>query len=188
MYFSILFFLHSNFFAHSRQRKLNLFHLGTIFSISFVHLSLKNKKLNLFHPFLNIGQVKGRFCQKNRFQLILITRQGNGPFCKKNLKLNLFNPIPKIRQGEEDYTEGITSSDNSQIIKWLVNCNECGKTTHCLKTQKWSDVLSHLQLMWKDFWTTHCLKTHKWSDDISHLQWMWKDNALFENSQVIRWY
>ena len=52
-------------FAHSRQRKLNLFHLGTIFSISFVHLSLKNKKLNLFHPILNIGQGKGRFCQKN---------------------------------------------------------------------------------------------------------------------------
>ena len=65
MYFSILFFLHSHFFAHSRQRKLNLFHLGTIFSISFVHLSLKNKKLNLFHPILNIGQGKGRFCQKN---------------------------------------------------------------------------------------------------------------------------
>ena len=43
-------------FAHSRQRKLNLFHWGTIFSISFVHLSLKNKKLNLFHPILNIGQ------------------------------------------------------------------------------------------------------------------------------------
>ena len=65
--------------------------------------------------------------------------------------------------GEGDYTEAITSSDNSQIIKWLVNCNECGKTTQCLKT-------------------------HKWSDDISHLQWMWKDNALFENSQVIGWY
>ena len=52
-------------FAHSRQRKLNLFHWGTIFSISFVHLSLKNKKLNLFHPILNIGQGKGQFCQKN---------------------------------------------------------------------------------------------------------------------------
>ena len=52
-------------FAHSRQKKLNLFQWGTIFSISFVHLSLKNKKLNLFHPILNIGQGKGRFCQKN---------------------------------------------------------------------------------------------------------------------------
>ena len=81
MYFSILFFLHSHFFAHSRQRKLNLFHLGTIFSISFVHLSLKNKKLNLFHPILNIGQ-------------------GKGPFCQKNLKLDLFNPISKIGQGK----------------------------------------------------------------------------------------
>ena len=52
-------------FAHSRQRKLNLIHWGTIFSISFVHLSLKNKKLNLFHPILNIEQGKGLFCQKN---------------------------------------------------------------------------------------------------------------------------
>ena len=48
----------------------------------------------------------------------------------------------------------------------LVICNECEKTTHCLKTHKWSDDISHLQLMWKDL----------------------QDNALFENSQVIGWY
>ena len=94
-------------FAHSRQRKLNLFHWGTIFSISFVHLSLKNKKLNLFHPILNIGQGKGQFCQKNlKTQSIPpLFWQGEGPFRQKNLKLNISHSILKIRQGRSPFCQ-----------------------------------------------------------------------------------
>ena len=83
-------------FAHSRQRKLNLFHWGTVFSISFVHLSLKNnKKLNLFHPILNIGQGKGQFCQKNLKTRSIPTnfnnKAGQRPILSKESKNSIYS-------------------------------------------------------------------------------------------------
>ena len=99
-------------FAHSRQRKLNLFHWGTIFSISFVHLSLKNKKLNLFHPILNIGQGKGRFCQKNLKTRSIPTnfnnKAGQRPILSKESKNSIYSiPVQKLGRAKADFVKRI---------------------------------------------------------------------------------
>ena len=139
---------------------------------------------------INVERFLGRHTvwklKSDRMKLVICNECGKTMHCLKTHKWS--NDISHLQLMWKDNK----LFENSQVIRWyessainverflgrrtvwkltsdrmiLVICNECGKTTHCLKTHKWSDDISHLQLMWRDL----------------------QDNALFENSQVIGWY
>ena len=78
---------------------------------------------------------------------------------------------------------------NQKMIKWQVDCNECGnrcKKTHNLKIHKWSDVKSiAINVEWN---AGQCTILKSENDKMaSQLQWFWKRCRKTHNSKIHKW-